>query len=84
MRQVQRLVLVRLAAHDVVARELVLGPLQLVGRHRLAASAVELLDQRLLRRLGRLPRLDDGHRVEQVGILGDVAAAEGRQRQRFL
>ena len=47
VRQVQRLLLVRLAAEDVVARELVLRPLQLAVGDRLALQPLELGDERV-------------------------------------
>ena len=42
VRQMERLILIRLAPDDVVAGELVLGSLQLVGRHRFALQLLEL------------------------------------------
>ena len=53
MGEVHRLLLNRFAAEDVVARPLVLRPLQLVGADRLALQLLELLDQRFLRFRGR-------------------------------
>ena len=46
VRQLQRFLLVRLAAEDVVARELVLRALQLVLGDRLGLQLVELGDER--------------------------------------
>ena len=70
--------------NHVVARELVLGALQLAVARRLGLGAVELGDQGRGDRLRRPPRLHQGHRVEQVRILDDDALAEGRDRHLLL
>ena len=50
-----RLLLIRLAAEDVVARELVLRPLQLVVGDRLGLQLVELRDERVTASSGFWP-----------------------------
>ena len=54
VRELPGLLLVRLAAQDVVARELVLRALQLVRGDRLGLQPIELGDERV----GRLPPVD--------------------------
>ena len=82
VRQVSRLVLVGLAAHDVVAANWFLA------RCSSLASTGSLVSLSNASAPAPPPaasaRLDDGHCVKQVGILGDVAAAEGCQRDAFL
>ena len=74
------LLLDRLPAQYVVARELVLRAGQFACRDGLRAQPVEFLFQRLLRLGRRVAGLHDGVRVEQVGMLAQVADAGGRQR----
>src|SRR3989442_11234572 len=68
VREVERLLLVRLAADYVVARELVLGALELVRRDRLVFLLVEVRDERLLGLVGRPSRLHDGNGKEEIWI----------------
>ena len=72
------------AGQQVVPGPLVLGALQLALADRLLAQPIELGGQRLDGGLGRLPGLHDRGGEEQVGVLDDVAAAEGGQRQPLL
>ena len=80
MRQVKRLLLVGLAADDVVAHELVLRAVQLMARHGGGLQVFELREQRLFDGFRGLTGRNDRHRVEQVRVLEDVRAAERRDR----
>src|SRR5437870_3638210 len=81
VREVERLLLVRLAADYVVTRELVLGALKLVRGHRLVFELVELCEERLLRLVGRPTRLHDSDSKKEVRIFGDVAGAGRGERE---
>ena len=76
VRQLSGLLLVRFAAHDVIARELVLAPLQLVIGNRFRFQAIELRDERRRHFLGRVSRLDNRNGIEQIRILDQVGVAE--------
>jgi hypothetical protein len=76
VRQHARLVLIRLAVEDVIARELVLRALQITVADRLVLQPVELGNERVDRLIGRAPRLHDRHRVEEIRILDEVRPAK--------
>src|ERR1041384_1010968 len=80
VRQVQRLLLVALAADDVVAHELVLRALELVRGDTVCLDAFELREHLALDILERLPGRDDGDGIKQIWVLQDVRAAERRHR----
>jgi hypothetical protein len=80
VRQHTGLRLVRFALENVVARELVLGALQLAIGDRRVLQLLHLRDQRVGDVLGLVPRLDDRHRIKEVGILDQVRLAERRDR----
>ena len=85
VRQDSGLLLHGFAAEDVVARELVLGALQLPLGDPLRLHLVELGDQRLLHRGRGLAGIDDRDRIEQVRVLDQVGLAEcGERLPRFV
>ena len=79
MAHLRRLLLDRQPAQDVVARELVLGALQLTLGDALGLELVELGDQRLLHVIRRLARIDECDGIEDAGGLQEAAAAERGQ-----
>ena len=84
MDQVRGLLLNGGAAEDVVARELVLGLLQLAVADEIGLQSIQLLDERRFR-LGRgAPRLDYRKRVEQVRIFDEQAVAGRGHRELLL
>ena len=78
VRQLQRLLLIRLAPENVVARELVLRALQLVRADRLGFEPIELGDESVHRFFRRVTRLHDGDGKKDVGILDEIGAAKRR------
>ncbi len=85
MPEMQRLLADRVAAHDVVARELPLRTLELLARSRpsvltrsISACSALLHDSRLL------PLLHDRHRVEEVRVLDELGLAERSKRDLLL
>src|SRR5262245_47047986 len=77
----QRFVLIRFAAKDVVAGKLILRALELVRRYAFRLQRLELGDERLFRLRWRPPRLHDAHREEQVRMLGDVPTPKRTEAQ---
>ena len=82
--QVCGFLLVRGPADDVIARELILGALQLMLAHRFRLEPLQFLDQRGLGLSRRSAGLNKGDRKKEVRMLDDVALPERGHRHLLL